>query len=253
MENESGKIQKVNESIGKSLDYYSKNIKLRNAISQNPTGLVIDFLITKLAQEFQKQRIVDSIILLHEEIDRLDKTKIDTESMKEEWFFDLFYKHLDNSLKTRFRERIRLNCKILAGAVSSDNVHNRQHAEDFLSLVADLTPTDIMLGLKIYGQQKNRPAEFDFNSQDNTELKFIVKSGWHDLQRLSNLGDEEFRLALLKLTNAGLIKEIVGMYMNYTGGLYLITPTFQSLMNFIKLNANDPLFNIKIKDPPEIV
>jgi hypothetical protein len=66
---------------------------------------------------------------------------------------------------------------------------------------------------------------------------------------LCNLGDEEFRIALLKLTNAGLIKEIVGMYMDYTGGLYSITPTFQSLMKFIKLNTNDPLFNIKIKDP----
>jgi hypothetical protein len=250
MENESGKIEKIKESFQKGLDNYLTNIELMNAICQIPKiGPAIDFMITKLGQEFQKQRMIDSIIILHEEVERLDETKLDTESLKEEWFFDLFNKTFDNCVKTRFRERIRLNCKILAGAISLDNVHNRQQSEDFLSLVTDLTPTDIMVGLKIYEQQENRPLQFDFNSQDNTELKFVVKTGWHDLQRLCNLGDEEFRIALLKLTNAGLIKEIVGMYMDYTGGLYSITPTFQSLMKFIKLNTNDPLFNIKIKDP----
>jgi hypothetical protein len=117
---------------------YSNNIELRNAISQTPS----------------------SIIILHEEIDRVDKTKIDTESLKEEWFFDLFNKTFDNCVNTRFRERIRLNCKIFAGAISLDNVHNRQQAEDFLSFEAELTPTDIMLGLKIYQQQKNKPIRF---------------------------------------------------------------------------------------------
>jgi hypothetical protein len=142
-----------------------------------------------------------------------------------------------------------LNCKIFVGAISLDNVHNRQQAEDFLSFVADLTPTDIMLGLKIYQQQKNRPVRFNPESQDNSELKFVEKSGWLDLQKISKLDDVEFRIALHKLTTAGLIKEILGTYMDYTGDRYLITPTFQSLMNFIKLNANDPLFNIKIGDP----
>jgi hypothetical protein len=33
-------------------------------------------------------------------------------------------------------------------------------------------------------------------------------------------------MAVHKLSTAGLIKEIVGMYGNYTGGLYLITPSF---------------------------
>ena len=153
MENESGKIGNIiGEALQGGVESYSNNIELRNAISQTPTGLVIDFMITKLGQEFRKQRVIDSIIILHEEIDRLDKTKIDTESLKEEWFFDLFNKTFDNCVNTRFRERIRLNCKIFAGAISLDNVRNRQQAEDFLSFVAELTPTDIMLGLKIYQQ-----------------------------------------------------------------------------------------------------
>jgi hypothetical protein len=87
MENESGKIGNIiGEALQGGVESYSNNIELRNAISQTPTGLVIDFMITKLGQEFRKQRVIDSIIILHEEIDRFDKTKIDTESLKEEWF-----------------------------------------------------------------------------------------------------------------------------------------------------------------------
>jgi hypothetical protein len=130
-----------------------------------------------------------------------------------------------------------------------DNSQKRRSAEDFLSFVSELNPTDIMLGLKIYDQQKDRPAQFDVESQDNTELKFVVNNGWHELQRICNLENAEFNIALHKLSAAGLIKEIVGMYVNYTGGLYLITPAFQDLMKFIRLNANDPLFNIRVRTP----
>jgi hypothetical protein len=43
-----------------------------------------------------------------------------------------------------------------------------------------------------------------------------------------------------------MIKEVVGMYVNYVGGRYT---TFQSLMNFIRFRANDPMFSISIPDP----
>jgi hypothetical protein len=89
-----------------------------------------------------------------------------------------------------------------------------------------------MLGLKIYQQQKNRPKEFSLDSsKGQTEFDFVIESGWHDLQVA------EWH----KLSRAGLIKEIVG-------GRYIITPTFQSLINFIRFRANDPLFSISIQD-----
>jgi hypothetical protein len=88
---------------------------------------------------------------------------------------------------------------------------------------------------------------FDPDSQQDNECSFVINSGWYELQSVCNLEDVEFNIALHKLSTVGLIKEIVG----YTGGLYLITPAFQSLMNFIKLNANDPLFNIRIRDPSD--
>jgi len=243
MGNENNKLEKSNELIRRGFGYYLDNLELRNTICQTEIGSVLDFLITSLANKFQQQRLADSMLIFYEELELLRETKIDKEFLKGEEFLDLFIKTFDNCVRTRHRERIRLNCKILVGAISIDNIRERHSAEDFLSFVADLTPTDIMLGLKIYQQQKNRPTHFDIESKDNTELNFVVNNGWHNLQRMCNLGDVQFRIALHKLSTAGLIKEIVGMYNNYTGGLYLITPAFQ--------NANDPLFNIRIGDSGE--
>jgi hypothetical protein len=203
---------------------------------------VLDFIITSLAQDVQEQRLIESFNILNE-VRYIDENNMDKDFLTSEEFFDIFRKTFDNCIRTRHRERIRLNCKILIGAISVDNQKDRHSAEDFLSFVSDLTPTDIILGLEIYKQQKDRPLQFDIESKENTELKFVVKSGWHELQNICKLDEVNFKISIHKLSTAGLIKEIVGMYANYTGGLYLITPTFQRLMNFIRLNANDPLFN----------
>ena len=46
MENESGKISNIiGEALQGGVESYSNNIELRNAISQTPTGLVIDFMM----------------------------------------------------------------------------------------------------------------------------------------------------------------------------------------------------------------
>jgi hypothetical protein len=239
---------KVSESFRRGVEYYLNNFEMRNAVCQIPyIGTSLDFIITSLGQKVQEQRLFESLAILQEEINFVDENKIDKGFLTTEVFLDIFRKTFDNCVNTRHRERIRLNCKILVGAITIDNLNERHSTEDFLSFVADLTPIDIMVGLEIYKQQRNRLPQFDIESQDNTELKFVVNSGWHELQKRCKLDEVDFKIALHKLSAAGLIKEIVGMYANYTGGLYLITSTFQRLMNFIRLSANDPLFNYKIQ------
>jgi len=90
------------------------------------------------------------------------------------------------------------------------------------------------------------PEKFDVESNENTELKFIINSGWHDIRGKLALTEADFNIALTKLVRAGLIKETVGMYGNYTGGIYLITPAFKKLMLLIAY-ANEPLFSYKLK------
>jgi hypothetical protein len=60
------------------------------------------------------------------------------------------------------------------------------------------------------------------------------------------MNETDFKISLYKLSRAGLIKEIVGTYVSYTGGHYLITPAFKRLMNFIKY-SKEPIFNYKVE------
>jgi hypothetical protein len=162
----------------------------------------------------------------------MDENKIDEEFLTSEELLDIFRKAFDSCIKTRHRKRIKLNYKILIGAILVDNQTDTL-LRIFSLLFSDITPTDIIVGLEIYKQQRNRPLQFDIESKENTELNFIVRNGWHELQNLCKFDEVDFKISLHKLSTSGLIKEIVGMYGNYTEGLYLITPTLQRLTNFI--------------------
>jgi hypothetical protein len=95
--------------------------------------------------------------------------------------------------------------------------------------------------MEIYERQKDMPKQF--GEDKNTELDFCVEKGrWHEIRGYCNLDEAEFIISLSKLAKASLIKEIVGMYVNYHGGHYLITPAFRKLMNFIQSGSNEPLF-----------
>jgi hypothetical protein len=55
------------------------------------------------------------------------------------------------------------------------------------------------------------PEKFDVESDENTELKFIVNNGWHNIRNICGLVEADLNISLYKLLRAGLIKEIVGM------------------------------------------
>jgi hypothetical protein len=242
-------IDKTIEEIKTKLVEYSNNPIIRDIIQKVPgIGVPLDIMLAWLGHKVGEQRIVEYMKILFEELEQIDENKLDKDFFGTPDFLDIFLKASENSLKTRHRERVRINCKILIGSINKDKIPDRHYAEDFLSFVADLTPTDIMVGLEIYNQQKNRPEYFDAENSKYNELHFVTESGWDQLQGICKLDEFDFRIALHKLSKAALVKEI-GPAIGYREGRYIITPIFLRLMNFVELNANDPLFNLRIRDP----
>lgn len=161
-----------------------------------------------------------------------------------EEFYDTIRRVIEYSIRTRDQEKIRWYCRILIGSALLDNIKERHSAEDFLIFLSELKETDLLIGKEIYEQQKDMPEKFDIDS-DKTELKFIVERKWHEIKTKFGLSEVDFNISLIKLSRAGLIKEIVGMYAGYTGWLYLITPAFKRLMKLIQY-ANEPTFSYKL-------
>jgi hypothetical protein len=241
--------------LGDKLEKYKDDPKIRAVVQKFPEiGMPLDIVLAWIGQKVGEQRLMDYMIDIFDELDQIQENKIDRTFFDSPEFLDIFIKASENSLKTRHRERVLLNCKILASAINIDKKENRHYAEDFLYSVADLTPADIMVGLEIYKQQKNRPAHFDHMSEINSELAFAIGSGWDKLQCLCKLDNVDFEMALHKLSAAALIREVgpglVGVVSaGHKSDAYVITPIFQKLMNFIHLRANDPLFSSTIPDP----
>jgi hypothetical protein len=235
----------IDRHIEKGIEIYNQNVGLRYVINQIPiVGFFIDNFFGKTGAEIQERRLMQTIQFLHELTDKIDKTKVDYDFLESEEFTDLIVKIFQNSVKTRHKDKILLNCKILAGSILTENRDIRHSAEDLLVLVSELSPTDLKIASEIYEQQKDKPAKFDFE-KGYGELNFITEKGWDNVQRFCKLDDSDFRLGLTKLSNAGLIKEVVGMYSGYEGGKYIITSTFQKLMSIIAY-FEEPIFVTKL-------
>ena len=239
----SSAIKKINSSIENAAVNYSQNTALRTAISLVPgIGTIIDLILSSGGQNIQTRRIYDTIANLKNEMVKIDEMKVDKKFLDTEEFYDYMMRTFDRCTRTRHNEKRILYCKILAHSVSIDNVAERSSTEDFIGFIDELSLIDLKVGMKIYEQQKNAPEKFDIDSAENTELKFVIRSGWHDIKNLCQLDEIDFDISLRKLARTGLIKEIVGPYVGYTGGLYLITRTFRKLTNFIQLGTDTPLF-----------
>jgi hypothetical protein len=204
---------KVEKAFHKGNNYYLDNLELRQAICYIPgIGIALDSVLRGSGQGFQQRRVFETIQCMYEEMSQINASKIEKSFLDTEEFYDFIMKTIENCSKTRHNDKIRLYCKILVGVVLIDNGNHRHSVEDFLSLLSELSPTDLLVGLQIYRQQKNMPEKFDLDSQENTELEFTVQTGWHEIRNTLEMQDTDFKIALYKLSRAGLIKEIVGTY-----------------------------------------
>jgi hypothetical protein len=232
--------------INNALIRYIETPAFRGMVASIPyVGSSIDAILSSSGEIIRQRRIDQTISGLKEEMVGIEEKKIDKKFLESEEFYDIALDVFRYSIRTRHTTKVILYCKILAGSVLLDNSHERHSAEDFLGFISELSPIDIRVAAEIYKQQSRAPEVFD--SEEKTQLKFIVNAGWHNIRKICKLDETDFQIALSKLSRAGLIKEIVGMYIEYTGGLYLITPAFKRLMKFIGTNMNEPLFNYEIE------
>ena len=82
--------------------------------------------------------------------------------------------------------------------------------------------------------------------RNTTELEFTVKTWWHNIPDSLEMSETDFKIGLHKLSRAGLINEVVGTYVGYSGGHYLITSAFKRFMNFIRY-SKEPVFNYNVE------
>jgi DNA-binding ferritin-like protein (Dps family) len=217
----------ISEKLQLAAQAYSNNTILRAAVNIIPyIGGSLDVLISSKGYKVVQKRIESLLEQLQRDMSSVKENMIDHTFLESEEWFDLVLKALESAARTRDSEKIRMYSKILRNSVIQDK-HKTHSPEDYLMVLAELTPREVQLAKVIYIQQKEGPGE------NENELHWASSKGWKNLAVESHLEGEDLPFLLKRLERCGLIREITGTYLDYTGGVYAITDVFRKMMRYI--------------------
>jgi hypothetical protein len=218
--------------------FYSDNQIVRALVQMVPTfGPLIDVFLAMPGSKYKDQRIQFFTYLVYTSIKELEK-HISNEQLHRgiEWtaseqFQDTLYQALDSTIKTRSREKIVMNVMILTNLLS---VHNdgRFRPEEYLNSIEQLTTLEISILLTFFKCYVNEPQK----SEEN-ELQWAGRIGIKNklIQEL-RINNDDLTFLLTRLERTGFIKEITGVYLDYSGGSYTITRSLIRMMEYLSLH-----------------
>ncbi|CAN5895158.1 hypothetical protein BH23ACT11_BH23ACT11_26290 [soil metagenome] len=166
-----------------------------------------------------------------------DLSELDEHSIKKDYFdtdegIDLLIKATEQSANTRSEEKRNLIARILCGAVLDREV-GEYSPEEYLNLLSDLTPIELILARSLYEARPEVGSEEEWNIW---EKEIRAKTG---------IDAPVLRMALSRLNSIGLLQQVssgiddVGFWIDqpeYGGsGFYIVTPTFDKVMKFLQL------------------
>jgi len=222
---------KISEAIVTVSQAYADNTILRMTVNAIPSiGSSLDVLFCSRA-DISRRRFGVLIEDLTKEMQGLAESKIDKSYVQSEEFSDLLFKIIDASFKTRSVEKLYLYAKFLSSAIIFEN-RSKIAIDDYLNTLVDLTPLELEVAKAIYNQQ----VDSDLNPNESV-LQWAWRKGWRDLPTVLSIPEEDLPFILLRIQKSGLIHEITGSYLDYHGGVYILTPTFRKLMDFIGKNS----------------
>jgi hypothetical protein len=226
--------QETSNKLAKVSEVYAENAVLRALFNAIPyIGGSLDILFASKGQKIIQSRLAQFLEDLKVEMNHLKENMIDNEYLESEECFDLVLRALEAAAKTRDREKIRLYSKVLRGAVTIQN-RKEYSPEEYLGILAELTPKEIEVARVIYSQQSDRPQN------DENEVQWAIRKGWKQLSEQCSIPKEDLPFILLRLQRSGIIHEITGTY-GGSSGVYIVTESFRKLMRYLgKISENAP-------------
>ena len=216
---------------------YSDQTIIRAGINTIPfVGGSIDILLSSTGQNFVIKRIENFIAELDREISTLNESKINYDFFQSEEGFDLIIKAFNSVSKTRQQEKLILYARIIKGTITLDKSFEVDDPEIYLNIVEELSVKELKVARFLYELKEINVL----TEQEIAEAEIDKKKNGHSINdagilsnRYTDLNKDDLISVFIRLERTGLIKEVVGSYMGYTGGKYLINPLFKKFMAFI--------------------
>jgi hypothetical protein len=219
----------ISNKLKPAIEKYSENALLRASISAIPfIGSPFDVFLATKAQKIVNDRIMNLFNELKEEMNKLEDSVVDKEYINSEEFIDLFIKTIEAAAKTRSNEKIKLYAKLLKGAVKFQD-RKKYSPEEYLQVLSELIIKELGVARAIYKQQREKKRK------NENELQWALRCGWEEVEKeCPSIPEEDFQFIFLRLQKSGLVKEIVGGFFDYKGGVFVITQVFRKIMKYLE-------------------
>ena len=196
-------------------EHYTNDIGQRAVISNIPfIGSTIDNIFTSKASKYFNERIEFFIQCATEEFDSIDENKLDREFLETEEFYDLITSLIENSVKTRHHERVRLYSKLLKSKATK-RIPEKYVTDDFTHIISELTPKDILIISQIQLINLDFVKQKESSESPEKIFDFIALKCFHNK---TNYSESEIVFSLAKLSKLGMLNEY------YSGNTFGVTP-----------------------------
>jgi hypothetical protein len=227
---------KVDRAFEKASEFYGDElIPIRAAITSIPLiGGGIDLILASEGQRAAKRRLTVLLAAMKERMEQLEESAVDREYLESDEFIDLVLKAFDSATRTRDDEKIRLYARILT---ESTIRYKREgySPEEYLHLIADLTPKDLRIARAFYGAA----ATFPVREEDDDELEASMEA-WRrrseELCKKFDLDYEELLFFLNRIEAVGLVRGVGHTYPGRIAQTYVMTSAFKRLMEFLEFS-----------------
>lgn len=239
---ETGKPSELDRLAEENSVAYENNMALRALVLMIPgIGSSLDLVLADGGQRY-RERILSALEDMKEDMkERLgtvEESALDKEFLNSDEFFDLMMKFFDTTTKSRDETKRRLGARILTESmILSDK--EQYSPEEYLDLIADLTPRELAVAQALYKEQ----VEQAYENLEASEVRQAWKA-WQDSVRTeASIEGADLQLILGRLQSLGLIVEDSALYPSDGGPpnserplysrLYWTSPAFKKLMRFL--------------------
>lgn len=222
-------MDELKDKLVQASKVYGDQILVRAGINVIPfVGGSLDILLSSSGQNFVIKRIETFINELNEQVSQLTNDKINKDFLTTEQGFDLIVKAFSSASRTRQQEKLKMYARIVRGTLTEGKDFAEDEPEMFLRIIEELTVKEFRVARCLYKLKETK---------DQQGVDDGIDRGNNDADWLSNkhreFDKEELISIFVRLERTGLIRELVGMYLGYMGGRYLINPLFTKFMTFI--------------------
>ncbi len=200
---------------------------IRSAIPLIPiVGTYIDSTLSMHGQKYVEERLQYLIKELGEEIKQVKDFVIDNAFLQTEEGYDLINKTFIAASKTRQKDKLRLFAKVLRGAYSPKTTFH--DPELYIKLIEELSARELEVVFLLYRIKVARDPTISASESGSDAFTLSKK--------FSQFTKEELEFILPRLEKTGLIKELVGSFLGYGGGVYNPTSLLGLFVKYIENN-----------------